>query len=228
MESLDIGRAFKFTFEDENWIVKVLIGGVISLLSIFLIPIPLLVGYFLTVVEEVYAGRDLPLPEWSNLRQYFSRGLTVTIGSILYSVPILVIACCVLLFTTAISDGQGNADAVGLAILCLYCLMILYGLFLAFWVPGAILRYLEVGSLSGMFQFGQIWQLISRDLGQYFVVILLYIGASFLASIVGSITCGILSPWTSFWAYLVGAHLLGQYWRLHRPPAEQPLATTPA
>ncbi len=228
MESLDIGRAFKFTFEDENWIVKILIGGVISLLAIFLIPIPLLVGYFLTVVEEVYAGRDLPLPEWSNLGGYFSRGLTVTIGSIIYTVPILVVACCVGLLATTMADSRGGEDPFGFLMLCLYCLIALYGLFMAFWVPGAILRYLEVGSLGGMFQFGQIWQLISRDLGQYFVVILLYIGASFLASIVGSLTCGILSPWTSFWAYLVFAHLLGQYWRLHRPPAEQPLVTTPA
>lgn len=228
MESLDIGRAFTFTFEDQNWIVKVLIGGVISLLSFLLIPIPLLVGYFLTVIENVYAGRDLPLPEWSDLGRYFSRGLMVTIGSILYTIPVWVFAICVFVMLAVTADNQDAGGAVGVVTLCLYCLLLLYGLLLAFWLPGAILQYLEVGSLGGMFQFGQIWALISRNLGQYFVVILLYIGASFLGGIVGSLTCGILSPWASFWASLVGAHLLGQYWRLQRPASEPPLAAATA
>ena len=42
---MDVGRSFKALFDDANWIVKVLLGGIFTLLSVFLIPIPLVLGY---------------------------------------------------------------------------------------------------------------------------------------------------------------------------------------
>ncbi len=220
MASLDIGRAFRFTFDDANWVVKVLIGGVISLLSFFLIPIPLLVGYYLEVVEQTARGQDLPLPEWGDMGRLFRRGLTATVGYLAYTLPLVLFVCCLFLVMTMAGDNEGAAGAVGLLVLCFYCLMFLYAIFLAFWLPAATVRYLETGQLSGMFQFGTIWRFVQRNMGQYLAVILLYLGASVVATVVGTFTCGLLSPWASFWSYLVGGNLLGQYWRLHSPPAD--------
>ncbi|MDQ7028342.1 MAG: DUF4013 domain-containing protein [Ardenticatenia bacterium] len=228
MASLNIGRAFRFSFDDENWVVKILIGGVISLLSVFLVPIPLLVGYYVEVIERTAREEDVPLPEWGEMGQLFRRGLTVTVGYLIYTLPLVLFVCCLILLTTAAGDGEGVSGLVGVVLLCFYCLVILYSLFIAFWLPAATVRYLETDQLSGMFQFGTIWQFVQRNIGHYLTVIFLSLGASLVATVAGSITCGILSPWTSFWASLVGTHLLGQYWRLYRPPTEPEAVITPA
>lgn len=211
MNQLDIGRSFTFTFEDQEWIVKVLIGGLLSLFSFLLIPIPILTGYYLDVIETTREGNDLPLPKWDNFGRYFSRGLTVTIGALIYMLPILLFACCYIFVGFADDSGEGGLAAT--LALCLTCFITLYSIVVWVFLPAAVIRYLEKSTLAGMFEFGKIWNLIQRNTGQYIAVILLAFGASLAAGIVASISCGLLSPWTSFWSTIVGAHLLGQFWR---------------
>lgn len=211
MNQLDIGRSFTFTFEDQEWIVKILIGGLLSLFSFLLIPIPILTGYYLDVIETTREGNDLPLPKWDNFGRYFSRGLMVSIGALVYMLPTLLLACCFIFVGFADESGEGGLAAT--LALCLTCLITLYSLGIWVVLPAAVVRYLETGTLAGMFEFGKIWNLIQRNPGQYFTVILLALGASLAAGIVASVTCGLISPWTSFWATVVGAHLLGQFWR---------------
>ena len=71
---MDIGSAFTFVFDDEDWIKKVAIGGGIILLGIILLPLLLLGlllflplnGYMLEVLKNVRDGQAKPLPEWSD------------------------------------------------------------------------------------------------------------------------------------------------------------------
>lgn len=210
MNELNIGRAFTFTFEDEEWIVKILIGGLLGLFSFLLIPLPILAGYYLDVIDNTRRGEDLPLPKWDDFGRYLTRGLMVSIGTLVYFLPIIVFAFCYALVGFVDESGEGGLAA--LVAICLTCVILLYSIFVFLFLPAAILRYLETGKLSGMFEFATIWNLISANLGQYLIVLILAFAASLAAGIVASITCGILSPWTSFWASIVGAHLLGQFW----------------
>jgi len=47
---MDIGRSFKFMFEDEGWITKILIGGILGLIPIVNFVI---YGYQLEVIKNV-------------------------------------------------------------------------------------------------------------------------------------------------------------------------------
>ena len=49
----DIGEAFSFPFRDPNWVSKFLIVAIFVALSILLIGIPVLYGYYLELVQRV-------------------------------------------------------------------------------------------------------------------------------------------------------------------------------
>jgi hypothetical protein len=61
---MNIIEGLKFPINDEEWVKKVIIGGIISI-----IPIVNLVvyGYFVETMKYVINGKEL-LPEWENWR----------------------------------------------------------------------------------------------------------------------------------------------------------------
>ena len=81
---MDIGSAFTYMFDDQDWLKKIAIGGGITLGAIILLPILVglalflpLSGYMLETLKNVRDGRPTPLPEWANFGDLFSKGLMV-------------------------------------------------------------------------------------------------------------------------------------------------------
>lgn len=68
------------------------------------------------------------------------------------------------------------------------------------------------GKLKAFFRFGEIFSYITSNLGNYIIALLVSLVASFAAGF-GTILCFVGVIFTSFWAYLVSAHLLGQVYR---------------
>ncbi len=209
---MDIGKAFAYVFEDKNWLVKILIGGLLLLIPIVnFIPI----GYALTALRNVAEGKESPLPEWDDWGGYFTRGLMVFLAGLLYALPIFVLVGIASAFS-AIAGAREEGALVSLAALCatlLYCLNILYGLAMGLWLPGALTNYAFKGEFSALFSFGEIYRYISANVGNYLIAWIISLVASFVASF-GVILCVVGVIFTSFWAYLVWAHLFGQVWRL--------------
>lgn len=220
MNRVNIEQSLRFVFDDESWIVKVLIGGVVNFLaSLIVIPIPLVYGYMLDTLKNVKEGQEKPLPEWEDFGGLFMRGLVLTIGGIVYLLPLLFFLCCIFVLALAASDN-GGSDATGLLLLCMFFLIALYMLALGFWFPAMMVRFAEAGTFGSMFEFGRIWRIISANMGQYLFIVIASIGVNIVASLVGVFALGILLPFTSFWALLVSAHLLGQYARLISPSGD--------
>ena len=224
---MDIGRSFAYVFEDQQWLKKVLIGGVINLIPIVNFAAT---GYWLEQTKRVIDGRDLPLPEWDNFGGYFMKGLMTFVATFVYSLPVIVIYCCIAfvvpLLVGAGSSGSGSRSQPGpLAALaaplsiCLGCLILLYVLALLVFVPALIIRYVTTDQFGAFFQFGPAWQLINTNIGNYAIAVLVFIIAAMVAGLVGSIACGIGAAFTGFWSYLVGAFLFGSFARGAGAPA---------
>jgi hypothetical protein len=84
--SMNIGRAFSFTFQDSAWIKKILILAVL-----FLIPIVgwlIIAGYVLRLLKNVIDGVPNPLPEWDNWGGDFAGGLKVLVVGLLWGIPL--------------------------------------------------------------------------------------------------------------------------------------------
>ena len=220
---MDIGRAFKFMFEDEGWISKVLIGGILGIIPIVNFVV---YGYQLEIIRNVAEGRDLPLPDWDDFGGKFVKGLMIFLASLIYSIPLIVLGIAVAIVTAvaggAVSssgrDAAGAAGGIaGLCMIVFYCVALIYAVIVYGFImlPG-LMRYAETGEFGAFFRFGENLRVATSNLGAYIVMLLVYIVAVIAAEIVGTIACGIGIIFTIFWAYLVGSHLLGQYWREHR------------
>jgi hypothetical protein len=208
---MDISTAFGYPFSDEDWIKKLGIGSVFALLSLVLIGIPFILGYMADTIRNVIRGEANPLPDWSNLGEMFVAGLALTVVAILYLLPVILLSCLMGLVSLAAGNGDGDA-LLGTAISCITCLSSIWGLLVAAVFPAALIRYAESREFSSAFRFGEIFSLISSNVGNYVVAVLIGWLVSCAAAF-GVVICCIGVFFTTFWGYLVMAHLWGQVGR---------------
>ena len=208
---MDIGKAFGFVFEDEEWVSKVLIGGLI-----FLIPLIgqfAVIGYSFKVAQNVMQGNPRPLPAWSEFGDHLMRGFYAFVIQLVYALPAAILAgifACVISATAAASQNSERAGAgIGLLGACLIPLIIIVGLASALLSYPAIGRYLATNSLGEAFKFGDVIANVRANLGAWVMLLVVSILASFVGSL-GAIACGVGLLFTYFYAYCVIGFALGQ------------------
>ena len=207
---MEIGKAFTYVFDDESWITKILIGGILGIIPIVNFAV---LGYTVETLRNVTQGMERPLPEWSEFGGKFVKGLVMCIIGFIYTIPIWLLMGCVWTALLAVGGGNGKGeDLIALLLFPLYCILGLYGLVLAILSPAILIKYAVTGDLTSAFRFGELFGLISGNLGNYIVALILAWVANVIAGF-GVIACGVGWFFTSFWACLVMAHLYGQ---LHR------------
>lgn len=218
---MDIGAAFSYMFEDEDWIKKIAIGGGIFLVayiaSMFLIGIVLFIpvaGYMLATLKNVRDQNPRPLPEWTDFGDLFSQGLPVFGIVFVYNSPIFLFICCIFaLYIPLLIDPNAVEEMMGLimmAMLCLSCLITIVSIVASVLIPGALIRYAQYGTFGSAFHLGEIFRFITNNVGDYIIAALLSWVAMGLLAQFGVIACFIGVFFTSFWAILVSAHLFGQ------------------
>jgi hypothetical protein len=204
---MDIGKSFSYVFDDKDWLKKIAIGGILSIIPIVnFIPM----GYSLRVIKNVSERKLSPLPEWDDWSEDFLKGLLLTVALFIYAIPSMVLGGFMGIVSAIVENGGG---AEGLASVCLPaagCLNGLWGLVLAIVVPAAMIQYATEGKFSTFFRFGEMFRLIGSNLGNYIVALLLTVVAAIVAGIVGFIICLVGLIFTGFWSTLVTSHLYGQ------------------
>jgi hypothetical protein len=217
---MDIGSAFSFVFDDEEWLKKLAIGGGIALGSMILLPalglglillLPLL-GYALEVLKNVRDGQPRPLPEWTDFGGFFKTGLAIFGISFIYNIPALILSCAAGTANSLPELMELDSDAAGviaIAATCLYCVQTLVSILTNAIVPAAWIRYAQFGTFGSAFQFGEVFGFITANLGDYIIAILLSWVAGFIATF-GIILCLVGVVFTFFWSFLVSSHLYGQ------------------
>lgn len=210
---MDIGKAFSFVFDDENWIVKVLIGGVLTLVP--LVGGFLLYGYGLELMKNVIQGRSKPLPEWDDWGDKLVKGIMYFVVSFVYALPIVIVAGCFGLLMAAVgaTGSEDAANVIGSAGgICIGGLAILYGILITLALPAALGRYLETGDLGAAFRFGEVFALVRDNIGVWIIVIVFTWLAGLIASL-GVVLCVIGILFTAFWANMVMMYLWGDAYR---------------
>jgi hypothetical protein len=211
---MDVGKAFSFVFEDEKWVSKVLLGGLI-----FLIPIVnfAVIGYMLKVAQNVAQGNPRPLPEWfsGQFGDHFMRGLHGIAIQIVYQLPTIILYVlffCVIAAAGGAAgseDGGNGAGAIGVLGLCLLPLIFILALAGAFLAYVACGRYVVTNTLGEAFKFNEVIASARGNLGAWLMLLLVIILAGFVGSL-GTIACGVGVLFTSFYAQCVVGHSLGQ------------------
>jgi hypothetical protein len=181
-------RAFSFMFEDKNWVVKILLGAIFNLLTVVLIGIPFILGYLLELARNSSEGKEIPLPEWDNLGDKFTRGLVYFIIVIIYSIPGIILS-----FIPCVK----------------YCLGPLYFLALAFILPYITVKYARTGSFEEVFRFNDIIDFTKKNINNLIIVVLLSIALQIIASF-GVLALVVGMFFTIFWADLAIYYLYGK------------------
>jgi hypothetical protein len=202
---MNIERSLRFHFDDQDWLKNLLIGGLVGAIPVVNLALQ---GYALRTLKNVTQERETPLPSWDEFGDYFVKGLLATLGSLIYALPLIVLACLV-----GLVEGGRNADSPSFFTICFGCLSGLYGLLIGIVLPAAFTKYAISDEFAVFFRFGELFRYIAANLGNYIIALLVGVLAAIAASIVGGLFCGIGLLLTMPWYMLVWSHLLAQVYK---------------
>lgn len=223
---IDFGRCFRFVTEDPDWVKKLLIGGVFTLLSPLLVGTFFVAGYSVRFLRRVVAGEPRPMPEWDDLGGLFGDGLKLVGAYFLFVMGmvavVLVLGCLVGVVAAGIgglsnlSEGAASAAAAlgGLGLVGAYAVLALFGLLAAIFLPAVFVRVALMDRFEEAFAFREAFRFIQRNLGNYLLSLVFYLVANF-ASQFGALLCCVGIFPAVFWSYLVLGYALGETVRLN-------------
>lgn len=223
--SVDLARCFTFVTDDPAWVSKILIGGVFTFATTFLVGAFFVGGYWSRLLRRVAAGEARPLPEWDDLGGLFEDGLPIVGLLVLYGLAVFVVTAAPAAVTTAILAGARAAlrhasglrtvvEAVGaVAFLALSAAILLVGFVVNLLLPAALARAAFLNRFREGFAWPEILAFLRANAANYALAILAYFVASF-ASQLGLLFCCVGIFPAVFWAYLILAYGLGDALRL--------------
>ena len=223
---MDFGKAFSFVFEDEEWLKKVGLAGLISLIP--LIGQLVVLGWGIEVTRRVIHNHPEPLPDWDDFMGYLVKGLQVLVIGVVYMLPVIVIQGCtgILPFLNLGGNGDALATAVAIFVACFGCLTFLYAIFAGLIIPAAMSNFAAKDELKAAFSFGEIFGMVRDNIGPFAMVLLGSLLSGFAASL-GVIACVIGVVFTSAYAYAVNGHLMGQAYNVAVPGAASGAVVVP-
>mgnify|MGYP001185121424 CR=1 FL=1 len=211
---MDLGLALRFVFEDEDWLRKVLINGLIGLIPV--VGQIYLVGWCLEVARQVALDQYTVLPDM-DFGLYLRRGFQIFVAGLAYSLPVWILVLPMVIIpvlgTTMTIDEDTLAAFMGISSLCCSGLIIVYAIFLGLIMQVVYAHVAVEDSLKAAFEFPEIFRLFKAAIGPWLLAFVGVMVAGFAASLLGSIACGIGIVFTMAIYFPVMGHLYGQAYR---------------
>ncbi len=170
---------------------KVLILGVIIIISFLIVPIFLVYGYLFRILKATLAGLN-ELPEFDELGEMFVDGLKVFVVGIVYAIPVIIIA----LIVGAITHSGSGVGAVSLSAGFLWAeflgnlVLIIVGILIGLIEIIAIANMAYYDSdLGAAFRFSEILDHIARiGWGKYVATYIIICIIGFIGFLIGVAT----------------------------------------
>ena len=218
---MNIGRSFTFFLDDPEWIKKLLLGALISLIP--LVGGFIILGWALAVTRNVYNGIDNVIPDWSDLGGYLVRGFMAWVGAIIWASPVLLLFVCLVI---GIAATSGSEVATAVLVLSGFGLAMVAIVYMAIFLPVPIARYAIKGDFGAMFAFSEILAEVRRGIRPLLMAMIVWLIASMIVAPIGLLACFVGVYVTSALSYLMIGHAMGQAYReIDRPV---PLQAPPA
>lgn len=204
---VDFTRSLKFPFQDEEWVTKILVGGLLNLLPIVNF---LSMGFALETMRNGTRGQE-EMPEWQDWGDKFMLGLIAFVIGFIYSlIPVIIMT----------AGGAGGVLAGGLAGGGLFggsaLIGILLWLAIIFFMPMAMANYVAKQQFGAAFALGEILEHIKPVLGNYAIAYVLALVLAFFLVLVAFIPVigWIIAIFGSFYVGVVFASVFGQLYGL--------------
>lgn len=206
-------EGLSYPTQGDSWIGRFAIGGILTFLSFLIIPIFLIYGYFVRVLEYTIKGNKEP-PEWEDWGNLLIDGLKGIVVTLVYAfIPIFVFGVLGTVFIGAgvSAGGDGGGIVAGLGLITF--LLFIPAMFLVYYfVPAALCNMARRDSITAAFDFGMIKRVALTS--DYFIAILLPIVVgiliNFITTILAITIIGlILVPFVTFYGQVAIFHMFG-------------------
>ncbi len=208
---MDFGKAFTFVFDDPDWLKKVAINAVIGLIP--LIGQIYLLGWGLEVARRIVTRGGTPLPD-VDFGTHLGHGFKAIVIALVYTVPIFVIAIPMVVVAVVAGNagvGEGPMNTILLIVNVVGGLLsLVYGLVMGLLLPAAVTRAVVFGAIRDGLQFGEVIGLVRAAPVAYLLTLVGAFLAGTLASLVGSLACGVGIIFTLAYQQVVTGHFYGQ------------------
>jgi hypothetical protein len=233
---MDAGKSFSFPFEDQDWVSKLGLGALISMIPILNFAWS---GYLVEIMRRVMNNDGNSLPTWDDLDKKFKDGLILFGAILVYLAPALIALCLPLGITAlsgSLSSGNGNiqdlgrrlTESGGLLFIAMLCVFMLYGFLLSILYPAILIIFSREGTFASCFKLREAFDMISKNAAPFFTAWALSLAtnlgvgliAGFVNVVVGWIPCIgwvvglILAMGAGAYSTTVYAHLFGQFGRV--------------
>lgn len=210
--TIDFARPFTFVFEDPQWLMKIVIGGLFYVAAVFIVGIFFIFGYLGRMTRNIIAGNPRPLPEWDDLGEYFAEGLKLSLVVLVYTLPILLVTAA-LVIPVIMLQGREGEDAAGVMLSCLMMAIIPLGLFAWLIIPAALVRGMAENRPFAALEIREVLGFIRGNLTNYLIALMIYILSSFLSQFGVILLCvGVF--FTAFWSQVVSTAAFADAYRL--------------
>ena len=203
---MDFGIAFSFPFQDEEWVKKIVLTAVISLIPF--IGQFALIGWLVELSRRVINGESNPMPDWADFGELLVLGLKMAVIGFVYVLPLMFVS-----FPWAIMDALFNSESASalfvLFSVCFGCLTLIYGLALAFFFPAAVGELAATNDLGAAINPKNMITHVRAAPNAYLLAFLGTIVAGFISGL-GIIFCFVGVFFTVVYASAIQGHLFGQ------------------
>ena len=203
---MDVGRAFVFTFEDTDWLKKIVLVAIIGLIPI--VGQIWLLGWSTEITRRVIKKDPIQLAGFDDFGGTLVLGLKAFVIGFVYSIPMFIFIMPPSI-APVLFDSNESSALISLVITCCSCLMLLYAILLAFIFPAAFGELAATDQLGSAMNPGRIIELLRAKPGAYVIAWLGAILAGFIGG-VGIILCMVGVIFTMAYAYAIIGHLYGQ------------------
>ena len=220
---MDINRSISFIFNDQEWLKKLAIAGLVALIPI--VGIFVLMGWGLEITRKVVKGEAETLPN-IEFGEMMGSGFKLFVVQILYSLPVLLLLGCGLSIMLATSMGAATneemlnqimAGSGAVVYLCTICLVIPLSIFVGLCGKAAYGILADTGEIGAALKFGTVFGIVKKGLGKYIIALLVVALASSILSPIGTLLCGVGALFTSAFIIAFDAHLTGQIYHFAKP-----------
>ncbi|ADQ66974.1 hypothetical protein C499_04421 [Halogeometricum borinquense DSM 11551] len=215
-----LGDALSYPRNSSDWIPTILIGGVLSLLFVFIIPIFIIQGYMVRVLRGAAKG-ETAAPSFTNWGELIVDGLKLVIINFVYSLIVLIpmIALSIVLgIGNSLSAGApgpepgvtvGAAPALGIVGFLGILVIGLFSIVVSYFIPAAQANFAIEGSLGAAFDISTI--VSGAMTSEYFVAwVLVLVVGSILSFIGGLLFIVIVGFFILFYTQVVTYYLFGR------------------
>lgn len=205
---MDFAKAFSYVFKDPDWVKKVAILALVSLIPI--VGALVVLGWSLEVTRRIIQRDPTPLPDL-DFGQQLGLGFRGFVVALVYAIPVILLELPIIIGSTMLENGGSDAayNAFGVLAVCCGGLIVLYALFLAVVLPAAYGNFVAQNRLGAAFKLGEVIGLVRANPGAYLLTLLGVMLTGLIASF-GTVACVIGIIFTSAYAFAVQGHLYGQ------------------